>query len=592
MLIAFISITTDQFRFSAVHLEKKHTTLKITPSSKQAKATIPLSTTSRVEQPALSANFKILAGLSGDEISSLSSFLETIHCIFDEIQLLEKSESPSLYFVSQGSLKVAIRNRYQEYDRVFEARAGESILEKSLLDAAPVTTIVKAIEPSRLYKLTKDAFDQFCAKHPEAGHRLVENASRISQKHARFPEKVAALYQSLATAAAVDSAVSQKAQLMLGAVKTALCADVCALIDFQRFKASGDPDCPKEIKELVESLLFEQSGLASEARANAGARTVAEASSLCGSEKAILKKFPYALAMPLHKGDNHDHVLLAFSESPFEGTDTRLLEAVTDQILLILDGAHLSEQIDDLVASHAESLRRANHQKSSFISHLSHEIRNPLSSIIGTIDYLNLYQKEDLGEVGSMLQRIDRSAKHVLDILNEALDYSKAESGKLVVHREWTNFNELITEVHDIILGYVQKLDKTSLTIDFGTLYNLPSVYVDYTKIKQVLINLLTNAVKFTAKGHIKLYSWIENNELVMAIEDTGMGIKEQDKEKVFEAFELGHDGSESNPWGAGLGMSISKNIIELHGGKIWFDSTLGEGSTFFISIPLIPPKN
>jgi len=235
-----------------------------------------------------------------------------------------------------------------------------------------------------------------------------------------------------------------------------------------------------------------------------------------------------------------------------------------------------------------ESLEKSNHLQAQFISHLSHELRNPLTSMMGVLEFVQNYKNnENQLSLMPYLDRIHHSAELLIEILNEAVDFSKIEAGKMTLHREWTDMKGLIHSAKEIALGYLPKMKKEHLQIELAALYNLPKLKIDGTKIKQVLINLLTNAIKFTNEGSIKIISWIENNELHIEVEDTGIGIKEEDRDKIFNPFEQITSGK-GTPYGAGLGMTISKSLVEMHGGRLTFESEFGKGSTFCVYLPLL----
>ncbi len=228
---------------------------------------------------------------------------------------------------------------------------------------------------------------------------------------------------------------------------------------------------------------------------------------------------------------------------------------------------------------------QSDNERLGFISNFSHELRNPLSSIVGTLDYLLTHRAHEVSSVRDLLERMDRSARHVLEVLNTLVDYSRLEAGKLALRREWTDLNVVIRSARDIAIGYVEKLGKHALTIDTGALYDLPPIHADETKIRQVLINILHNAVKFTEEGTIHLITWIENDHVHIAVKDNGIGIRTRDRDKIFKAYEQVNPSD--HPYGAGLGLYISKSIVEMHGGRIWFESEYGQGTTFYVALPI-----
>lgn len=251
--------------------------------------------------------------------------------------------------------------------------------------------------------------------------------------------------------------------------------------------------------------------------------------------------------------------------------------------------AVLKEQREDIIKKNQE-LSRANRMKSEFLSNMSHELRTPLNAIIGFSEVLkdgitgklNKKQKDYITDIYD-------SGQHLLSLINDILDLSKIEAGKMVLEATNTNIPELLKNSLTIIKekALAHKIE-LSLEINDGIRF----VYLDERKFKQIVFNLLSNAVKFSPdSGKVTLAAQTarENNGkkfLVISVSDTGIGISGQDTERLFRSFEQ-LDGSMSRKYeGTGLGLVIVKRLAELHGGSIEVKSKLNEGSTFYIRIP------
>ncbi|MFH1778163.1 MAG: ATP-binding protein [Candidatus Omnitrophota bacterium] len=255
--------------------------------------------------------------------------------------------------------------------------------------------------------------------------------------------------------------------------------------------------------------------------------------------------------------------------------------------------------IDNLNAEVAERRKRekeleeakkaaeiANHAKSDFLANMSHELRTPLNAIIGFSEVL---RDEGFGKVNEKQREyiidILDSGKHLHSLINDLLDLSKIESGKVKLYLTEVNFKELI---ENSVVMIKEKALKHGIKISVDIKDNVENIRADERSIKQVIYNLLSNAVKFTPDGgDVGIEAQQTDKELLVTVWDTGIGIEDKDKNKIFKAFEQIDSGISRQYEGTGLGLALSKKIVELHGGRIWFESE-GEnrGAKFNFTIP------
>jgi signal transduction histidine kinase len=289
------------------------------------------------------------------------------------------------------------------------------------------------------------------------------------------------------------------------------------------------------------------------------------------------------VALPLRLGDHILGVLHVQStdEEGVDQDDVSVLQSVAHQITIALENARAYAVEREAV----EQLKELDRSKRRFLTNMSHELRTPLTNIIG---FSRLMMKGISGPLTeqqqSDLQIVYQDSQHLLGLINDLLDISHIEAGLMELEFQEVDLAQLIQSVmattsalvHDKPVELYQEIDP-----------DIPKVQGDMARIRQVLLRLLANAAKFTERGSITVRAWPTDGRVMVSVSDTGVGIPEEDRERIFERFEQGTLENGRRPNGAGLGLALSKQFVEMHGGQIWVESEVGKGSTFTFSLPL-----
>ncbi len=264
--------------------------------------------------------------------------------------------------------------------------------------------------------------------------------------------------------------------------------------------------------------------------------------------------------------------------------------------------SRLGEQFESKVKERTEELERMNRElesasqhKSRFIANMSHELRTPLNSILGFSEVL---EGKVFGELTENQERyvknIHSSGKHLLELVNDVLDIAKIEAGKYEMTYETFLVEDLIAEIFNVMKPMA---DRKAVGLGLAINNSVDTITADMMKLKQVLYNLISNAIKFTPEGgKVSLAiakeaghgDWEDQEIVTFAVSDTGVGIRSDDLQRIFDEFEQADSAFSRQYGGAGLGLALTKKLVELHGGQVKVESRLGEGSTFVVSIPLI----
>ena len=259
-----------------------------------------------------------------------------------------------------------------------------------------------------------------------------------------------------------------------------------------------------------------------------------------------------------------------------------LLRTFATQSALALENARLFQELEEK----SRQLEVADRHKSEFLANMSHELRTPLNAVIGFSEVLI---ERMFGEVNAKqeeyLQDILASGRHLLSLINDILDLSKIEAGRMEL--ELADFH-LPQAIDNAVTLVRERAMRRGITLEVAVDDRLGALRGDERKVKQVLLNLLANAIKFTPEGgRVEVRAAAANGVAEIAVSDTGVGIAFEDQEAVFEEFrQVGTDYAKKHE-GTGLGLTLSRKFVELHGGKIWVKSQVRQGSTFTFTLPL-----
>ncbi|MDD2679202.1 MAG: GAF domain-containing sensor histidine kinase [Candidatus Omnitrophica bacterium] len=305
---------------------------------------------------------------------------------------------------------------------------------------------------------------------------------------------------------------------------------------------------------------------------------------------------------PLLPQQNNRGLIFVGTENPetviTEG-DEELIKILATQLGQALENARLFEktwraqqELEKKVTERTheltlalEEVKKISARKTNFVSSVSHELRTPLTSIKG---YAAILLTGKLGElpkdVRERLEKINRHSDELVHMVNELLDISRIESGKVTMRTEICNLKEIVDKVEDLLSG---QLKERKLSLTTGITQDANLVLADRTQIERVFINLISNAMRFTpAQGKITVTSRKVDKMIEVGVRDTGCGIPEEAQEAIFEEFFRVDNAINQEVRGTGLGLTLVKHIVEAHNGKIWVKSKIGSGSTFSFTLP------
>ncbi len=299
----------------------------------------------------------------------------------------------------------------------------------------------------------------------------------------------------------------------------------------------------------------------------------------------LLARFGFRdiVALPLLREDQIVGALVVRRKVPGELRSELidLLRTFATHSALAIQNARLFHESEE----RGRQLEIATRHKSQFLAHMSHELRTPMNAILG---YTELILDNEFGELNDdlrdVLERIQKSGRHLLGLINDVLDLSKIEAGQFALTLSEYSMQQVVQAVSTAVhpLASAKRVDLTCTVSP-----DLPHGWGDERRITQVLLNLVGNAIKFTDTGTVTVLVAAQNGAFMISVADTGPGIPEADQQKIFDEFHQADSSHTRAKGGTGLGLAIAKRIVEMHGGRIGVDSAPGKGSTFWFVLPV-----
>jgi GAF domain-containing protein len=426
----------------------------------------------------------------------------------------------------------------------------------------------------------------------------IENVRLFKELEARTAELTRSVEQLTAlgeVGRAVSSTLDVETVLdtIVSRARQLASADGCMIYEYdeatEQFHVRATHNLDAEFAETIRGVPFRKGegvmGRAAEMREPFQIADVTEPGAYESSLRDVIIRAGYraALSVPLLR---EDHVIGSLSltrKTPgeFAPEVVELLKTFATQSALAIQNARLFHEIEDK----SRQLEIASRHKSQFLANMSHELRTPLNAILG---YTELLLDGIYGQIPEKaqetMQRVDRSGRHLLALINDVLDLSKIEAGQLTLSLGDYSLKEV---VQTVVTAVEPLAAEKKLVLSVTLAPDLPVGRGDDRRLSQVLLNLVGNAVKFTDAGEVRVAARVSDGAFVVSVSDTGPGIAPEDQRRIFEEFQQADTSNTRKKGGTGLGLSIAKRIIELHGGRIRVESAPGKGSTFSFTVPV-----
>jgi signal transduction histidine kinase len=444
---------------------------------------------------------------------------------------------------------------------------------------------------------TGDELEALADQFNEMGSRLQESYADLERKVELRTQELAQSVGELRALGEVSQAVNST--LDVTAVLATIVAKAVDLSDTEAGAIYVYEDDQKQFRlrathgmsdDLIAAIAERQGDLgdisigeAAETRAPIQVPSLSEAPPSPIMSILLAAGFRAVLVVPLLRPDRVLGALVVRRRQPgeFPKATVDLLQTFAAQSVLAIQNARLFSEIEEK----GRQLEVASQHKSQFLANMSHELRTPLNAILG---YTELIIDQIYGEVpdkmAGVLDRVQSNGRHLLGLINDVLDLSKIEAGQLTLELASYSIADL---VHGVVNTVESLATEKQLALKVDVPSNLPAGRGDERRISQVLLNLVGNAIKFTDKGAVVIAASAVNGSFNIAVRDTGPGISTADQAKIFEEFQQADNSTTKTKGGTGLGLAIAKRIIEMHGGSISVESTLGAGSTFSVSLPV-----
>ncbi len=295
------------------------------------------------------------------------------------------------------------------------------------------------------------------------------------------------------------------------------------------------------------------------------------------------------MAMAINHSRNYflfEHRLSNGSKRQVEVHSTPVKMGDENSLFSIVYDVSERTRIEKELIKAKEKAEESDKLKSAFLANMSHEIRTPMNAITGFSQLLKSKKIDDIKK-DLFVNKINQNSMILLRLIDDIIDTSKIESGLLKLYDNAFELNNLINNIHQSYTEQKKFRDFKQVEIKTSYPYNEINIKTDSTRLRQIIINLIENAIKFTEKGHIHFGYYQEERTLIFFVEDTGIGIHKEEQNEIFERFRQVDIGSTRKYGGTGLGLAICKGLITAMGGFIWLKSEPGKGSTFYFSLPL-----
>jgi signal transduction histidine kinase/CheY-like chemotaxis protein len=258
------------------------------------------------------------------------------------------------------------------------------------------------------------------------------------------------------------------------------------------------------------------------------------------------------------------------------------------------DWIHVSRQLalaNERLASLRLTAEKAHADKASFVARVSHEFRTPLNIIIGMVALMvespEIYAEKFPKKAMEQLRIVYSNCQHLASMIDDVLDLSQAEAGKMVLRRANVDIQETIQTALSVVRPLAQE---KGLILTFAAPSEVPTVYCDSVRVRQVILNLLSNALRYTDSGYVSVSLQVKGQALQIGVSDTGPGIPPEETVRIFEPFACANQRLLRERAGSGLGLSISQELVKQHGGRMWLETELGAGSSFYFELPISAP--
>jgi signal transduction histidine kinase len=435
-----------------------------------------------------------------------------------------------------------------------------------------------------------DQFNTMTVQLQESYTNLEHKVEERTRELARSVEELTAMGQTIqAVSSSLDlgqvlSTIAERA--------TQLCeADAGFIVEYHEaigeFHLSASWNASQEFVGAIQRAQITL-GKGATGRSAAAGRPVQIADVMAEPEypfREILARESYraVLSVPMLRGGRILGTVNLLRKTPgaFGEEQVRLLTTFADQTTIAIEHARLYRDLSEK----GRMLEEASRHKSQFLANMSHELRTPLNAILG---YTELILDRIYGEVPEkireVLERLEKSGRHLLSLINDVLDLSKIEAGQLSLSLADYSMKDV---VQTVFTGVGSLATGKGLSLKATVQPDVSIGRGDERRLAQVLLNLVGNAIKFTEVGEVRVEVRVADGAFLVSVSDTGPGIAAADQEKIFEEFQQADSSSTRKKGGTGLGLSIAKRIIEMHGGRIWVESSLGKGSTFWFTVPV-----